>query len=249
MIINSIKNEHIKTIKKLSQKKYQKKTHQYLIEGRHLVDEALKYGTPIEVLSTTATQDNYTKIQCKFTLISNQVASFLSDTMTPEGVFAVMPIFQSSWTIGNWIIFDGLQDPGNAGTILRTADFFDYQGVFFSDNSVSPYMPKLLRAAQGSNFHLQIITGNIITFLNKLRQCQIPILGTVLHHSAQNLANYHPPKPYALILGNEGQGISKPVAEFIDHNVIIPANGQAESLNVAVAAGILMYTLKINIDN
>lgn len=246
MIIDSIQNKHIKATKKLLQNKYQKKLRQFLIEGHHLVKEALTYANPIEILVTPENQAKYSDLKCKVTLISPQVANYLSDTITPEGIFAIMPITEATLQPGNWLVFDDLQDPGNVGTILRTADFFGYQGAFFSHHSVSPYAPKVLRSSQGSNFHLQIATGAIMPFLHQLAQWQVQILGTVLHQSAHNLATYQPQEPYALVLGNEGRGLSDPVAKLINQNVIIPATGQAESLNVAVAAGILMYTLKTN---
>ncbi|BDR56235.1 TrmH family RNA methyltransferase [Xylocopilactobacillus apis] len=246
MIIDSIQNKHIKFVKKISTAKYQKREHQYLIEGRNLVDEAIHYSKPVEILAVEHYSEYLNDLNCDFTLISDQVAKYLSSTITSEGIFAVMKIDNQEPQKGNWLIFDDLQDPGNAGTILRTADFFDYQGVFFSNKSVSPYSPKLLRAAQGSNFHLQVLEGEIETFIQLIREWNEKVLGTTLHTHAKDVNELKLEEPFALVLGNEGHGVSKAIDSIIDENVLIPTSGHAESLNVSVAAGILMYALSIN---
>lgn len=245
MIIDSTQNKHIKLIKKLTTVKYQKKEKQYLVEGRNLVEEALNYRKPSEILATEEYSDYLSRLNCEFTLISQQVANELSSTITPEGIFAVMPITNSVAQKGNWLIFDEVQDPGNAGTILRTADFFDYKGVFFSTRSVSPYSPKLLRAAQGSNFHLQVEIGEVESFIERLKSWGELILGTTLHTAAKDVDTLKLNRPYALVLGNEGHGIRPDIDKIMDENVLIPTKGRAESLNVSVAAGILMYALNL----
>lgn len=245
MIIDSIQNKHIKLIKKLTIPKYQKKFQQYIIEGRNLVQEALHCQKPLEILATSSYVDQMSEVSTKFTIISSQVAKYLSSTVATEGIFAIMEIKNELPQKGNWLIFDELQDPGNAGTILRTADFFDYQGVFFSSRSVSPYSPKLLRAAQGSNFHLQVVEGEIFSFLEQIKKWGENILGTTLHTEAQEVNDLNIEESFALILGNEGHGLRKEVDEYVDNNIIIPAKGKAESLNVSIAAGILMYALNI----
>ncbi|BDR58324.1 TrmH family RNA methyltransferase [Xylocopilactobacillus apicola] len=245
MIIDSIQNKHIKLIKKILTSKYQKKEQKYLIEGRNLVDEAIHYQEPLEILATEQAAAYLSGSTDHFTLISEQVAKYLSSTVTPEGIFAVMPIRQETPQPGNWLIFDELQDPGNAGTILRTADFFDYQGVFFSPKSVSPYSPKVLRSAQGSNFHLQVVIGPTMPFIEQLKSWGELVLGTTLHEQAKEVQDLDLNEPYALVLGNEGHGLSKEIGATIDENILIPTKGHAESLNVSVAAGILMYALNI----
>ena len=136
-----------------------------------------------------------------------------------------------------------LKEPGNVGTMIRTADAAGYDGVFLSDKSADIYNQKTLRSMQGSHFHLPIYRGPILDMVEACRKQGIPVLATTLSDVSVDYKAVKTDGNFALVMGNEGQGISQEMAESADQLVHISMPGQAESLNVAVAAGILMFSL------
>ena len=134
------------------------------------------------------------------------------------------------------------QDPGNVGTMIRTADAAGYDGVFISDKSADIYNMKVLRSMQGSHFHLPIFRVQLKELLALLKTNHIPILASTLSKDSIDYRQVKIPASFALVMGNEGQGISDFMADQADQLVHISMPGQAESLNVAVAAGILLFS-------
>ncbi len=161
--IQSKKNTFIKEIKKLTQKKHRTQTNSYLIDGWHLVQEALQAKVPIKALLVTprglsesnGQLDDY---QEESYLITEEIAAMLSDLPTPQGIFAVMEKQEQDLQTltGNWLILDNVQDPGNVGTMIRTADAAGFSGVFLGEGTADLYSTKVLRSMQGSNYHLPI---------------------------------------------------------------------------------------------
>ena len=144
---------------------------------------------------------------------------------------------------GKYLFLEDVQDPGNVGTIIRTADAAGYDGVFISQHSADIYNLKTLRSMQGSHFHLPIYRVKTADFLDLAKQVQLPILATTLSKDSMDYRKLAPLSNFALVLGNEGQGISSEMAEAADYLIHISMKGRAESLNVAVAAGILIFAL------
>lgn len=136
-----------------------------------------------------------------------------------------------------------MQDPGNVGTIIRTADAAGYDGVFISQHSADIYNLKTLRSMQGSHFHLPVYRVKTADFLDLAKQIQLPVLATTLSRDSIDYRELAPMTDFVLVLGNEGQGISQQMMDKADQLVHISMKGRAESLNVAVAAGILIFTL------
>lgn len=167
----------------------------------------------------------------------------LSDLPTPQGIFAVVEKQEQNLQTltGNWLILDNVQDPGNVGTMIRTADAVGFSGVFLGEGTADLYSTKVLRSMQGSNYHLPILEGAIPPFLKQLRSAGVTIYGTELNKEAVPYTELPKEQTAAFILGNEGQGVHPELLALTDKNVYIPIYGQAESLNVAIAAGILMY--------
>ncbi|MCI1985587.1 MAG: RNA methyltransferase [Lactobacillus sp.] len=247
--IASPKNEHIKAAKKLTVKKYQKQGDAYLLEGWHLVEEALKadqqprriYATN-KFLEERALRPYYEQI----TEISPEVAKHLSETPTPQGIFAVMPRVLGTLpekAAGAYLLLDGIQDPGNVGTLVRTADAAGIQQVVFGEGTADAFNPKVLRAMQGSQFHVNITTTALGPVVAQLQAANVPVYGTELNVNAKSYREIQPTAHFGLIVGNEGNGMSTALLERTDVNLYIPIRGDAESLNVAIAAAVVMFHL------
>ena len=250
--ITSVKNEKIKEIKRLSTVKGRRHQHLYLIEGEHLVNEALKSQVNIKELLVTENFINHDEhhiikqLYNQTTQISDNVAQHLSALVTPPGIFAVIAQPTTPTTInyqGKWLVLDQVQDPGNVGTMIRTADAAGYQGVVLSTDSADIYAPKVQRAMQGSQFHLQLLRADLEQVIPAFQKQKLPVYGTLVDDQALNYRQLTAPEEFALIMGNEAHGMQAELIPLVNKNLYIPLVGQAESLNVAIAAGILMFSL------
>ena len=242
-IIRSKSNQLIKQTKKLLQKKYRKKS--YLIEGWHLLEEAQKAGAQIEQIFVTEEGLGRLDHSYQVKLVSPEVLAELSDSVTPQGVVAQLSLPQQELAgqlSGKFLVLEDVQDPGNVGTMIRTADAAGYDGVFISEKTADIYNMKVLRAMQGSHFHLPVYRMDMGTLVEHFKSNQIPIYATTLSENSVDYKEMTIPSSFALIMGNEGQGISDFMADQADQLIHISMPGQAESLNVAVAAGILLFS-------
>lgn len=248
-VITSPKNELIKQLRKLNRKKNRLQQQRYLIEGTHLVTEALKAKQPVTqvLLSTELNTKPELPATVSVQWISPQVAKALSSTVTTQGIFAVLPLpkqKQPANLAGTWLLLDDVQDPGNIGTMVRTADAAGLTGVVLSSGSADLYSAKVLRAMQGSHFHVPIYQGDLTSWLAAFKAAGVPIYGSELNPEAVNFRQVPAQAQFALIMGNEGNGMEPALLAQTDQNLYIPIKGRAESLNVAVAAGILLFQLK-----
>ena len=242
-IIRSKSNQLIKQTKKLQQKKYRKDA--YLIEGWHLLEEAQKAGAQIEQIFVTEEGLHRLDHSDLVKLVSPEVLAELSDSVSPQGVVAQVALPQQELPqqlSGKFLVLEDVQDPGNVGTMIRTADAAGYDGVFVSDKTADIYNLKVLRSMQGSHFHLPIFRVNMSDLLLLFQDQGIPVFASTLSQDSMDYKEVTVPTSFALVMGNEGQGISDLMAEKADQLVHISMPGQAESLNVAVAAGILLFS-------
>ncbi|HFR3775357.1 TPA: TrmH family RNA methyltransferase [Streptococcus suis] len=242
-IIRSKSNNLVKQIKKLQQKKY--RTSSYLIEGWHLLEEAVKAGASIEHLLVLEEYVDRVSHLEKVTVVSPEIMQDLTDSKSPQGVVAQLALPSqklSDQLAGKYLVLEDVQDPGNVGTIIRTADAAGFDGVFLTDKSADIYNMKVLRSMQGSHFHLPIYRLPIGDILSTLKNNQVEILATTLSSQSVDYREVSPEASFALVMGNEGQGISDFVSAEADQLVHITMPGQAESLNVAIAAGILVFS-------
>lgn len=248
--ITSNQNEIVKHWSKLQTKKERTKTGQYLIEGWHLINEALASVDLVDLMvveEADLAQVDLTKVQNTY-LISKEVAKHISSTPSPQGIFATVAIDDQRKQLpadlaGQWLFLDGVQDPGNIGTIIRTADAAGISGVVLGTGSADMYNPKVVRSMQGSHFHVKVYEGDLSEWVTKLTALDIPVYGTELNPQAVSY-NQLPAMPnFALIMGNEGNGVSKELLLQTTKNLYIPIRGRAESLNVAIATGILLFKL------
>ncbi|PNZ25631.1 TrmH family RNA methyltransferase [Staphylococcus rostri] len=244
--ITSIQNVKVKNYNKLKKKKERDKQHRAIIEGFHLIEEAVDSGIVVEQLFMIEPSRVPEKLQTaaqECFVINQKVAEALSGTVTPQGVFAVIQkATVTSENAQQVLILDRIQDPGNLGTLMRTADAAGLDLVVLAKGTADVYQEKVLRASQGSVFHIPTIeVDNVVEYVQNFAG---PVYGTAL----ENAVSYHdvPSKQetFALVLGNEGQGMSDELLNATTQNVTIPIYGRAESLNVAIAAGILMFHLK-----
>lgn len=241
-IITSKANSVVKNAKKLHQKKYRKSA--YLIEGWHLFEEAVQAGVTIEKVFALESYRDQLVAFPQTIWVSEEILLDLADTQTPQGIVAVIQkeeVGLPDLHQGKYLFLEDIQDPGNVGTMIRTADAAGFTGVIVSDKSADIYSLKTLRSMQGSHFHLPIYRMPLVSFVEEAKKSNLPILATTLSRESKDYRELSSLENFVLVMGNEGQGISSVMAESADQLVHIGMKGRAESLNVAVAAGILMF--------
>jgi RNA methyltransferase, TrmH family len=247
--IESAKNPRVKQWKKLYTKKGREQANAFIIEGPHLVEEAIKNNTSIiEVIVEEEYQVPSAWIieAAEWYYVPRKVMEEISDTETPQGIAAVCEMKDNSAADvqrGKYLLIDGVQDPGNVGTMIRTADSAGLDGVILGKGTADLYNSKVLRSTQGSVFHLPILKGELSSYIERFKEINVPVIGTALE-GGESFLNNQGISEFALIVGNEGKGMDKSLLEQCDQALYIPIYGKAESLNVAVAAGILLYGIQ-----
>lgn len=241
-MITSTKNDTIKQWMKLHKKKYRDQFGQFLLEGDHLVEEAFRSDWDIDTLIIREDrQHEEWPDHVNMTIVSESVFKALADTPSPQGVIAVVTIKTHHVEAAKkLLVLDNVQDPGNVGTMIRTADAFNYDGVVLGAGTVDIFNDKVIRATQGSLFHLPVIKADLGELLPAMQKKGTQIITSTLEESV-DMAAVSVPERLALVVGNEGSGVSKELQQLSDVNVKISITGRAESLNVGVAAGILLY--------
>ena len=172
--------------------------------------------------------------------------SDLADSKTPQGIVAEVRLQQEvlpEKLSGKYLFLEDVQDPGNLGTIIRTADAAGFAGIFISEHSADLYNLKTLRSMQGSHFHLPIYRLATADLIDLAKKSDLPIFASTLSNDSIDYQKLKGSQNFILVMGNEGQGISSMIEAAADQLVHIPMKGKAESLNVAVAAGILIFYL------
>ena len=181
------------------------------------------------------------------TVVTPEILELLADSKTPQGIvaeIALEPAQVPQQLQGRYLYLEDVQDPGNVGTMIRTADAAGFDGVILSKASADIYSLKVLRSMQGSHFHLPIWKMNRAELFERASKSNTPVLATTLSKSSIDYRQLPQMDQFILVMGNEGQGISSEMAAQADQLVHITMPGRAESLNVAVAAGILMFYLR-----
>ncbi len=237
MIITSLNNPTIKEISKLKNKKYRDLTNTYLVEGNHLVEEAYKNNLLTKIILLEDTTCNY---DIEKIYVTKEVMKKLTELDTPNKIIGIVKE-NTPLPIGNKIlILDNIQDPGNLGTIIRSSVAFDIDTIVLSPNTVDIYNPKVIRSTQGMIFYTNIITLKLKEFIDEIKTKNYTIFGTNVRNG-KNIKEITLPEKFALVLGNEGQGVSKEIESLCDDNIYIKMSSKCESLNVSVATSILLY--------
>lgn len=235
--ILSFNNDYIRELAKLHNRKYRDRKRCFLLEGYHLVKEAKAANLLKQVLITDEKDyiDGVENI-----LVSEAVIKKLAFTVTPQPIIGVADYLPDYELSGNRILLlDDLQDPGNVGTIVRSSLGFGIDMLVFGLNSVDIYNDKFIRATQGALFKTKIIKMDLTKAIKQIKAKGIKIIGTALY--GKPLKEVERLEKYALILGNEGRGINPGILMQTDLNVTIEVRPELESLNVAIAASIIMY--------
>lgn len=220
MEINSPMNEKVKNWAKLQQKKYRDQTGQFLIEGEHLIGEALKAGV-VELLLVEAGRTNPFHQEKEAIVCSESVMRKLSANVSGAWLIAVCAQKVSRKSRNSRIVaLDGVQDPGNVGTIIRTAVAFGFDQVLLSPDCADVYNEKCVRSTQGALFHIAISRIELIPALRSLKEKGVMVIATTLHE-AQPLSELPIVENVALVLGNEGQGIRPATLEICDQRAFI----------------------------
>lgn len=239
MHITSINNEYIKEISKLNEKKYRDKSNKYLIEGLHLVTEALKY----DIIDTIIIREDFNyETNIKHIIVSNEVMKKLSDNPSIPKIMAIVYKKESTISGNKILLLDRLQDPGNLGTIIRSAVAFNFDTIILSNDTVDLYNSKVLRSTQGMLFNINILRQDLTSVINELKNNNYTIYGTKVDNG-NDVKKINNTNKFALIIGNEGTGISDNILKQCDKYLYIKMNNNCESLNAGVAASILMYEM------
>lgn len=248
--ITSTSNETIKYFISLNDKKTRMNAKRFIVEGYHLVNEASKTNLLEAIISTD--EKELKKINnVKRYLVNDAIINKIATTKNPQNILGIvkmldhnitnlLPIIKGNKT--KLIMLDDVNDPGNLGTIIRTAAGLGYDGIIMSPNTVDLYNEKVIRSTQGVMFKIPIIKANLQEVIKMLKKEKVFCIGTALTN-AKDVKHITKKDKFAICLGNEAKGISKEVLDSMDENAKIAMNNDVESLNVSIAAGIIMYEM------
>ncbi len=253
MVITSKDNEQIKYLKKLKDKKYRDQENAYIIEGIKLIKEAIQENIKIKliIVCDDCTQENAIDSELKYEIaryeciyVSEKIFLSLTNVVNPQGILAVVEKDTNTNKIDYnddlFLILDDIQDPGNMGTILRTADSINLKQIIVSKGTVDAYNPKVIRSTMGAIFRINIIeSDNLTKTIKEMKKNKIKIAATSLQ-TDKSIYDVSYEKT-AIVIGNEANGVSNEVLELADEKIKIPMTGKTESLNASVATAVILY--------
>lgn len=243
MVITSLDNKKIKEVVKLRQKKYRDIENKFIIETLNIIKEAYNMGYLLELYVLEGTTLNI-----KFDVPINYVS---------KNVFNKIGFLENSYILGvckkkvsvlegkRYVLLDNVQDPGNLGTIIRSCVGFNVDTLVLGDTCVDLYNDKALRASEGNIFKLNIVRTSLKDVIKILKEKNITIYGTDVN-DGENIDKIENNSSFALVMGNEGNGVSNDIKALVDKNLYIKTSKNLESLNVGVATGIILYELDKN---
>lgn len=254
--ISSKENKTAKLIRQLKKKSIREKTGQFVAEGRKIVLEALKY-VPQNVICIVVSDEFCEKEADILVQLSNfcgnvyrvpqNLFAELSDTDTPQGVLAVLAIPENSFVpdsgTDSIIILDKISEPGNMGTVIRTAEALGYDAIYLMQGCTDIYSPKTVRSTMGSLFRMNFKANCTAEDILSLKELGFSVVATTPAGNTV-LETFEASPKTAVVIGNEAHGVSDEILQMADYRVKISMDGMAESLNAAVAAGIVMHWLK-----
>lgn len=252
-VITSKENEMVKNIRKLKDKKYRDQKKQYLVEGIKLIEEAIEEKARIEtiVVCEDCVKDGsigqkliyeIAKYNCMY--VSEKVFNYLTDVTNPQGILAVIQKEYSEESIDfeqeMLVILDGIQDPGNFGTILRTVDSVGLNQIIVTRETADAFNPKVVRSTMGAIFRVKIIeVEDLAVCIKNIQKHKFKVIATSLK-TVDSIYDINYEKK-AIIIGNEANGISENILQIVDTKVKIPMLGKTESLNASVATSVILY--------
>lgn len=239
MKIESLQNPKVKEWVKLKEKKNRDASGLFLIEGDHLLNEAMVKGVVKEIISPD-TLFNFEGIP--FYEVSTAIMKKLSNQVSGTNVICVCKKLEEKEINGNVCLLDNIQDPGNLGTIIRSAVAFNIDTIIVSPDTVDLYNDKVIRSSEGMLFHINIIKKDLEIAINELKNKDYKIYGTNIEKGT-SLKDINFNSKSAIIIGNEGNGVKKALQDKCDSLIYIPISRACESLNAGVATSIIMYEL------
>lgn len=249
--VTSRKNANVRFLRDFLRKKRMRDEHGvFAVEGDHLCGELVNSGLKVTFSAyTEKAAEKYPETQKKLIekanstiVISEDISEYISDTKSSQGLFAIAEKRAEGLPVNarRLVVLDGVQDPGNVGTVIRTAEAFGIDGAVLLSGCADTYSPKTLRAAMGSAFRLPFVSCGAEELTELLNG--FAVYGAILDNTAKQLGKVKFPEKTAIVIGSEGRGISPEVAEICNEKIYIPIKG-AESLNAAVAASVLLWEL------
>lgn len=253
-MISSTSNQQIKNLIQLQKKaKVRQEQGAFVVEGIKMFEESKADGHLVKAYVSESfynekcKEDNNYFGTFSYEVVSDSVFKEASDTMTPQGIMAIvkMPEYDLDYLLDkekiNLMVLEDLRDPGNLGTIIRTAEGAGFHGIILSKESVDVYNPKVIRSTMGGIFRMPLFyVENFKEMLEKLKGKGVTIYAAHLKGASfYDKVTY--PSKCAILIGNEANGLSDEVAEISDYRIKIPMEGQVESLNAAIASSIIMY--------
>ena len=245
--ISSRKNPLLQQVKKLlSSRSERRKTGLFVADGTKLLEEAVKYWPGLQTVILSEGVEAYVPDHVRVVRVPEDVMASISPMEAPQGALFLgkLPEQQEFVPKKGMLILDGIQDPGNVGTILRTADAMDVSVVLL-EGCADPWSWKVIRSTMGAAFRTPVVQATWEEVLTKCREAGIPIGVTALSDRAVDIRSANLAE-MALVIGSEGRGVRKEVLDNADHELIIPMNPHCESLNAAVAASIVMWEIRKN---
>ena len=252
-IITSKDNEIIKNIRKLKEKKYRDLNNEYIVEGIKMIREAINEKAVIKLIVVCEENANngaidkkllyeIAKYECIY--VNKKIFSLISDVQNPQGILAVIEKNNSEENIDYKqdviVVLDGIQDPGNLGTILRTIDSVGLDQVIVSKETADAYNPKVVRSTMGAIFRVNIIeSDNLLDTLKNMKKHKYKIMATSLE--TENSIYDVDYNKKVIVIGNEANGVSQEILGYADEKIKIPMLGKTESLNASVATAIILY--------
>lgn len=240
MLITSRANPTVKKLVSLAEKKYRREYGEYIVEGIKSVDECIAAGCKITAVYCT---QQYAEKYNGAVLLSDGIFEYISNEKTPQGVLATVeiPRLNARPPKGQCLLLDRIQDPGNLGTIIRTANAAGYEDIY-AVNCVDAYSPKVVRASMSGIFFVNIYDCTLDDALSVLGD--VPVITADM--GGENIFTFNAPEKFCLCIGNEGGGVSDRIKALSEFTVKIPMRPTCESLNAGVSAAIAMYALKNN---
>lgn len=252
MTITSKDNEQIKHIKKLKEKKYREEYNEFIIEGIKMIEEAI--SEEVKIKSIIICDDcksqgaipnelmyEIAKLNCIY--VAEKVFNTITDVINPQGIMAIVEkpkVEQINYNESNFLLLDNIQDPGNLGTILRTADSLNMNQIIVSKGTADAYNLKVVRSTMGAIFRVKIIeVQNLSKTIKEMKKHKIKVYATDLQ-TDKSIYDVDYEKS-AIVIGNEANGVSSEVLEEATQRIKIPMIGKTESLNAAVATSIILY--------
>lgn len=256
MTITSKDNETIKHIKKLKEKKYREEYKEFIVEGIKMIEEAIQENAKIKsiiICDDCKTQGSIpnelmydiAKLNCIY--VAEKIFSTITDVINPQGIMAIIEKPENKeneidYNESNFLILDNIQDPGNIGTILRTADSLNFKQIIVSKGTADIYNPKVVRSTMGAIFRIKVVeVENLVKIIKEMKKNEIKVYATDL---ATDKSIYDVDyEKSAVVIGNEANGVSKEVLNESSERIKIPMIGKTESLNAAVATSVILYEI------